>query len=144
MIVGRSVKSTKMYLTAYTLALTLFHLSEGAVVVTPPNSLTIPANSLENVTFTCNVTGLRGGEAIWQVQGRQIDDSVMSSFADIGIFVEGGQTGVAELTISSAARAVYRTQTPSDPNVVVQCVAFSRGPPPSSVLGDLLSIITYG
>lgn len=106
----------------------------------PASDVSLPIDSSENVTFTCNVSQNESErQAIWEVGGRQIQGAVAETFERVGIFVEGtNQTGVANLIVTSGARVVFQ-----DSGIMIACAAFTLDPPATEVGGPLF-IRTYG
>lgn len=116
----------------------------SSIVVVPPINQFIPVNSTENVTYTCNVSS--AGNAVWQVQGRQIqndDNPVRTNFADIGIFVNVISAGVTQVIITSDARLYYLNASTPNPNITLVCFSFPGGSLPT-VMGDQLNVTTFG
>lgn len=110
----------------------------------PENDQSLPINSPENVTFTCNVSDFNSLErqAIWEVEQRQIQggiNSVRTAFENIGIFIEARGVGVTDLIVTRMARMQYQ-----DSGLMVRCTAFTLVEPPITELGDVLFVRTYG
>ena len=114
----------------------------GEVIrVSPEGNQSVPIDSQDNVTYTCNVTG---GDvvrrAIWEVEGRQIQtgtNPLRTTFENIGVIIEELLVGLVVLTVNSTARITYM-----DTGVRLRCVLFVEGEPPE--FGPLQFVNVYG
>ena len=120
----------------------------GIVKVDPDYDQLVPISLPVNITLTCNVSedseNSAGTEAIWEVDGRQIlndreDNPVSKAFEKIGVFIEQKAVGVATVIVSHEARLHYQ-----ESGMVVRCIAFTYGEPPTTVKGRAITIRTYG
>ena len=108
----------------------------------PASDVSLPINSPENVTFTCNVSqdesNMVERQAIWEVEGRQIQSGpVRDAFARIGVLIEEEEVGIVDLIVTSEGRMVFQD------GIMVRCTAFTLNPPVTEV-GEPLFIRTYG
>ena len=137
-----AIFNSKMNLLVYLVVLLQFWFGWCSnVVVIPPVNQLVPQTSTENVSYLCNISSATaGGEAVWAVQGRQVPDDVARrmEYAVLGVFINFLVPGVTELVADSNARDLFGG------NIAVQCIGTVPGSPPTTVSGDMLSIITYG
>ena len=125
-------------------------VANGTLIeVSPSTDQFIAVNSMENVTFSCDVRETNGASAVWTVQGRQIpndplvDNPTRGSFEALGVFISVMDVGLTEVTITSMARLFFLngSATPT-PNVTVLCSSFigTFG----TIDGDILTVTTFG
>ena len=103
----------------------------------------MPQNSLDNVTYLCNVTSGNSDplEAVWAVGRTQLSSTARRlAFADSGVFVEDIEDGVARLILTATGRVELNG------TIIVQCFGtiFRTELLPLTIPGDALSVVSFG
>lgn len=94
----------------------------AGIFLMPTSNQTVPSNSLDNVTYNCEVDGNR--ILIWKVNRKSLEDSNnVREFEAIGVFKVDEGTNRSTLIITRDAREEYLWQP-----ISVRCSAFTRMP----------------
>lgn len=126
-------------------------VASSAILVSPSMNQFIANNSMENVTFTCDVRGPSESlsrRAVWRIQERQIENDPIEenptrrTFESIGVFINVVDDGVTEVVITEMARMSFLATTP---DITVQCSSFSSdGDVPVTEVGAIITVTTFG